>query len=58
VTRVQRSCGYAVPKYEYLEDRDLLLNHNAKRSQEDFMVRRIATNDESIDGLPGLEGPT
>ena len=57
VTRVQRSCGYAVPKYAYLEDRDLLLNHNAKRSQEDFMVRRIATNGESIDGLPGLESP-
>ena len=56
LTRVQRSCGYAVPHYEYLGDRDLLLNHNAKRSQREFMLRRIASDAESIDGLPGLEG--
>jgi hypothetical protein len=55
LTRIQRSCGWAVPNYEYLGDRDVLLKHNAKRSQEDFMLRRIATNGESIDGLPGLE---
>lgn len=57
LTRVQRSCGWAVPNYEYLGDRDLLLNHNGKRTQEEFMLRRISTNAKSIDGLPGLEGP-
>jgi len=57
VTRVQRSCGWAVPHYEYEGDRDLLRKHNAKRSQAAFMTRRIESNASSIDGLPGLEDP-
>jgi hypothetical protein len=57
VTRVQRSCGWAVPKYEFLEDRNRLRKHNADRTQDEFMARRIETNGESIDGLPGLEEP-
>jgi len=55
LTRVQRSCGYAVPFYDYKGQRDRLLDHNAKRTQEAFIARRIATNQQSIDGLPGLE---
>ena len=55
VTRVQRSCGWGVPNYSYLGDRDVLRNHNAKRTQEEHMARRIASNGLSIDGLPGLE---
>ena len=57
VTRVQRSCGWAVPNYAFEGDRDVLRRHNAKRSQADFMARRIETNASSIDGLPGLESP-
>jgi len=57
VTRVQRSCGWAVPNYAFEGDRDVLRRHNAKRSQADFMARRIETNASSIDGLPGLEDP-
>jgi hypothetical protein len=56
LTRVQRSCGWGVPRYEYLGDRDILLRHNAKRSQDEHMARRIASNHSSIDGLPGLDG--
>lgn len=55
LTRVQRSCGWAVPNYEFVSDRDILLNHNAKRTQEQFMARRIETNQSSLDGLPGLD---
>ena len=55
LTRVQRSCGWAVPNYEFLGDRDVLLRHNAKRTQEEHMARRIAANGSSLDGLPGLE---
>lgn len=55
VTRIQRSCGYAVPKYEFLEERNRLKEHNAARTQEEHIARRIATNGKSIDGLPGLE---
>ena len=43
VTRVQRSCGWAVPNYAFEGDRDMLRRHNAKRSQTEFMTRRIET---------------
>jgi hypothetical protein len=55
VTKVQRSCGWAVPKFDFIEERSRLKEHNAKRTQEEHMTRRIATNGNSIDGLPGLE---
>jgi hypothetical protein len=57
VTRVQESCGWGVPLYEVLGDRDRLLNHNASRTEEEFMERRYRSNNKSIDGLPGLERP-
>ncbi len=55
LTRIQRSCGWAVPNYQFLQDREILRDHNGKRSQDEHMARRIASNGESIDGLPGLE---
>lgn len=54
ISRVQDSCGWGVPLYEYRGARDRLVEHNAARSQEEFMERRYATNGASIDGLPGL----
>jgi hypothetical protein len=55
LNRVQRSCGYAVPLMDYRSDRDELVKHNMRRSQNEFISHRIATNGESIDGLPGLD---
>jgi len=55
VHRVQDSCGWAVPLFDYVGDRDRLKVHNASRTQEDFIARRIETNSQSIDGLPALE---
>lgn len=55
VGRVQRSCGFAVPLMDYRSDRDELVKHNRRRNQQDFIAHRIATNSESIDGLPGLD---
>ena len=57
LTRIQRSCGWAVPNFDYLGDRDILRKHNAKRTQAEFMARRIESNTSSIDRLPGLEPP-
>lgn len=54
ITRVQDSCGWGVPLYEHKGDRDRLPQHNAQRSQEAFMERRLETNSQSLDGLPGL----
>jgi hypothetical protein len=55
LTRIQRSCGWAVPNYDFIADRDTLQKHNAKRTQDQFMARRIETNHTSLDGLPGLD---
>jgi hypothetical protein len=55
LTRVQRSCGFAVPLMDYRGDRDELVKHNKRRSQDEFIAHRIATNGQSIDGLPGLD---
>lgn len=54
IDRVQDSCGWAVPYFEYKGDRSRLLEHNAKRSQEEFIERHYRSNAQSIDGLPGL----
>jgi len=58
ITGVQDSCGWGVPHYEFLGPRKRLEEQNAKRTQEEFMERRFATNGESIDGLPGLVRPS
>lgn len=57
LTRIQRSCGWGVPNFDYVGDRDVLMKYNAKRTQAEFMARRIAANASSIDGLPGLDNP-
>jgi hypothetical protein len=56
VTRVQTSCGWGVPLFEYKGDRETLPNYTAKWSQEDWFARTLEKNAESIDGLPGLRG--
>jgi hypothetical protein len=57
VSRVQESCGWGVPLYEFKGFRDRLLEHNASRTQEEYLERRYRSNGQSIDGLPGLQRP-
>ncbi len=54
VTRIADSCGYAVPRLDYVEDRDVLDLHNAKKGPEALATYRETRNAESLDGLPGL----
>jgi hypothetical protein len=54
VTRISDSCGYAVPRMDYVEDRDVLDVHNAKKGPEGLAEYRQNRNAESLDGLPGL----
>lgn len=54
VSRVSDSCGYGVPYMEYQEDRSMLIDVNARRTKDQMAKRRIETNTDSIDGLPGL----
>jgi len=54
VTRVADSCGYAVPRMQHVEDRDVLDLHNAKKGPEALAEYREKRNAQSLDGLPGL----
>lgn len=57
ITRIQDSCGWGVPFYDYAGERDQLVRVNAHRTDEDWRDRRYASNSVSIDGLPGLIKP-
>lgn len=54
VTRASDSCGYAVPRMTYEEDRDILDLSNAKKGPKRMAAYRAEKNAASIDGLRGL----
>lgn len=54
VQRIADSCGYAVPRMEVIEERDVLDRHNAKKSAAELAAYRAEKNAISIDGLPAL----
>jgi len=54
VDRVSDSCGYAVPRYEYVEQRKRLTDWSEQRTEEDLVEYWAAKNAASIDGLPAL----
>ncbi len=56
IERVQDSCGYAVPKMEYVEDRTRLDSWAENRTDADIEAYWAEKNAVSIDGLPALEG--
>jgi hypothetical protein len=57
ITRIQDSCGWGVPFYDFKSERDQLVRVNAHRTVEDWEERRFASNTQSVDGLPGLVKP-
>ncbi len=52
VESVQTSCGFAVPLYEYKEDRQLLTDWAENRGEEAVQEYWVEKNQVSIDGLP------
>lgn len=54
VSRVSSSCGYAVPFFDYVGDRDLLEKWAERKTDEELTKYRVAKNTTSIDGLPAL----
>ena len=57
VSRIQDSCGWGVPFYEFKGERDQLRRWTDNiDSDAEWKERRYARNAESIDGLPGLTG--
>lgn len=59
VTRVQDSCGWGVPFYDFREEREQLKRYadNPNKTPEDWAEKFYAGNAKSIDGLPGVERP-
>lgn len=56
VERIADSCGYAVPKYEYIEDRDVLDKSSERKGQAALKQYRAEKNAVSLDGLPAYKG--
>lgn len=54
VDRVSSSCGFAVPNYDYVGDRDLLDNWTSRKSDAALATYRREKNLVSVDGLPAL----
>lgn len=52
ISRVQTSCGYAVPLMEYISERDTLLRWAVAKGEETLIEYRQEKNTRSIDGLP------
>lgn len=57
LTRIQDSCGWGVPFYDFKGERDQLKRSESHRTYEEWVEHRYNTNSESIDGLPGLVRP-
>jgi len=55
VTRISDSCGYAVPRMDFVEPRDVLDKWTARKSPEELAHYRATNNRTSIDGLPAHE---
>lgn len=55
VDRVSDSCGFAVPLYEFSEQRDLLTSWAGRRGPDGLATYRVEKNATSIDGLPALD---
>lgn len=55
ITRVSKTCGWAVPQYTYRGDRDGLEKWAATKGPERLAEYREANNRRSIDDLPAFE---
>ena len=55
IDRIADSCGYAVPRMELIEERDLLTRWAERKSADDLAAYRVKHNSTSIDGLPALD---
>lgn len=52
IRRVSESCGFAVPRYEFLEERDTLVRWAESKGPDELELYRKQKNTKSLDGLP------
>ena len=55
VKRIADSCGYAVPRFDYSDERDTLLRWAESKGVDALAKYRHDYNAVSLDGLPGIE---
>ncbi len=55
ITRVSDSCGFGVPKFDYVEERDTLTRWADAKKIEGLPLYRKQHNARSIDGLPSID---
>jgi len=58
VQRVSTSCGYGVPRMQFVDERETLRNWAEKKSPEEIQNYVKQKNAHSIDGLPGVSRST
>jgi Pyridoxamine 5'-phosphate oxidase len=51
IESLQTSCGFGVPRYELVEDRQTLANFNKKKGPEGIRKYWVDKNQKTIDGL-------
>jgi hypothetical protein len=54
VNRIQDSCGFGVPLYDYKGEREQLDNWTDHKSDDELESYQREKNSRSIDGLSGL----
>lgn len=54
LTRVQTSCGFGVPRYAFIDERQTLVDWAEKKGEDGIAEYQRKKNVRSIDGLPGL----
>jgi hypothetical protein len=55
VERIGTSCGYAVPRLDFVEERDVLDKWAEKKGPDGLVAYRAEKNARSLDGLPALD---
>ncbi len=55
VSRIADSCGFGVPRMDFVGPRDKLLISAERKGPEKMAEYRVLRNTRSIDGLPGLD---
>jgi hypothetical protein len=54
LSRISDSCGYGVPKFKYIGQREVMPKWTSQKSDEELVEYVRKNNHQSIDGLPGI----
>lgn len=55
LSRIADSCGFGVPRYAFVEERDTLVRAAETKGPAGLAEYRARKNAHSLDGLPGIE---